>query len=797
MKMLRFISFFIRLVKVILATCGFNLLVIGIIIVLLTFFDQGAPLLVDLLTSPGNVLLFWVIIIGTALAYGHYPVYSFKWKKTRHIFRQSDGIGKTKWKLNSPQLWGVGIITYSDPYLPDAVSGDPLQIKLDKAFHAFRGLLGLAFILAIFYCLVYSYQTFIGSENTSEWFSGVLILLFISYFYPGRISESWIIRIIWITFLLFTVLATFNLYLSFSASSWNAGIFWTFNGALALFSLLYIFFKNHRSRLHQNQFIFASHVNYLMLVAGCGVIAFVTIVMSQFYPAHFNPIVILLAYFNVIYGIYVNTLKHRLYYFSQARINATPDKVRFPNTSLFFRLIAPLFLMVLGLWIIIAGICGNNLHQLPLVPDRSPLTLHEFLSNFNDRINQEDSKLHDTLYFIASYGGGLKANAWNLMVMDTLDKLGILESTVAISGVSGGNLGQFLYGGLNRTNQKIYGKNKKIQKISTHNFLSRDLAWLLGWDFVRELDIFSKKFKPDRALKSLQVYQDKLGDTQLTGQGMRSYWKSIYENKGHYPVLISNSAGVNNRRDISCSVQFPEQGTTFEKTFPGAVNLLEYKDHPTYSLSYLGAASTSNRFPFLSPAAKIPEKGHYVDGGYFENSGMFSLLNFYEALEKDSSWANIFQGRTIVFLQIANHKSTYIRQMVPDSLIQINKMAEVGEILQVLETKASTEFLPYYFEQKIRWVDSLHIEKINIPYKFTIADIKKQFHARSLKPGAEDKIQLIIRKNDQYIDSLYKEAGYSHWEAIEPATARLLSLPAVNYMKMAIAHDQRIDVRYR
>lgn len=469
-------------------------------------------------------------------------------------------------------------------------------------------MLGLAFILAIFYCLVFSYQAFIGSENTSEWFSGVLIILIVSYFYPGRIGESWIMRVIWITFLLFMAMAALNLYLSFSASTWNAGVFWTFSVSLALLALLYIFFKNHRSRLHQNQFLFASHVNYLIFIAGCGMIAFMTIIVSQFYPAIFNPIIILLAYFNVVYGIYVNTLKHRLYYFYQAWTTDNLSGARFPNTSLFFRLIASLFLMVLGLWIIIAGICGNNLHQLPLVPDPTSLTLHEFQTNFSDRINHDDPSHHDTLYFIASYGGGLKANAWNLMVMDTLDKLGILESTVAISGVSGGNIGQFLYGGLDRTNQKIDGKNKKIQKISTHNFLSRDIAWLLGWDFIRELDIFSKKFKPDRALKSLQVYQDKVGDTLLTGQGMRSYWKSIYENKGHYPVLISNSSGINNRRGISCSVQFTEQGITFEKTFPGAVNLLEFKDRPTYSLSYLGAASTSNRFPFLSRQPKFPKK---------------------------------------------------------------------------------------------------------------------------------------------------------------------------------------------
>src|SRR4029077_5728919 len=33
------------------------------------------------------------------------------------------------------------------------------------------------------------------------------------------------------------------------------------------------------------------------------------------------------------------------------------------------------------------------------------------------------------------------------------------------------------------------------------------------------------------------------------------------------------------------------------------------------------AAMVSARFPYLTPAARLGQVGHYVDGGYFENSG--------------------------------------------------------------------------------------------------------------------------------------------------------------------------------
>jgi hypothetical protein len=63
----------------------------------------------------------------------------------------------------------------------------------------------------------------------------------------------------------------------------------------------------------------------------------------------------------------------------------------------------------------------------------------------------------DTVFFISSHGGGLKANAWTLLVLNELQKKSegrLMSQTVAMSGASEGSLGLALYGNIysNSTN---------------------------------------------------------------------------------------------------------------------------------------------------------------------------------------------------------------------------------------------------------------------------------------------------------------------------------------------------------
>src|SRR5262249_20137198 len=56
---------------------------------------------------------------------------------------------------------------------------------------------------------------------------------------------------------------------------------------------------------------------------------------------------------------------------------------------------------------------------------------------------------------------------------------------------------------------------------------------------------------------------------------------------------------------------------------PTLVPMQKRMRHDSVPLST--AAMLSARFPYLTPAAKLGKTGHYVDGGYFENSGTWLL----------------------------------------------------------------------------------------------------------------------------------------------------------------------------
>jgi hypothetical protein len=65
------------------------------------------------------------------------------------------------------------------------------------------------------------------------------------------------------------------------------------------------------------------------------------------------------------------------------------------------------------------------------------------------------------------------------------------------------------------------------------------------------------------------------------------------------------------------------------------------------NLALSTAAVLSSRFPYVSPAGKVFDR-YYVDGGYFDNSGAGSVLEFIQELNRfmeDSAHAGIMKFR--------------------------------------------------------------------------------------------------------------------------------------------------------
>jgi len=286
---------------------------------------------------------------------------------------------------------------------------------------------------------------------------------------------------------------------------------------------------------------------------------------------------------------------------------------------------------------VLADRFGNGLHRLEVaqVETSSIVSEQEFIDYLNTQL------VHDTLsqsaakplYFISAYGGGLKANYWNLLLLEKLNektKTNVIENTLALSGVSGGAVGQALF--LALCHQDLTPKQRRaaISTIGRTDFVSMDISYTCGFDLLREFALGKKNFKhPDRAGRAMKQYGNTIGLPTFTQESYSSFWGARYReatSKGDlFPVLLSNSTGINKKRGIACSIDLDN----FNRIFPNGDDILSGQQtdlEPTYS----AAVSCSNRFPFLSPAAHVEGVGHFLDGGYFENSGVLTLKNFYD-----------------------------------------------------------------------------------------------------------------------------------------------------------------------
>jgi hypothetical protein len=377
---------------------------------------------------------------------------------------------------------------------------------------------------------------------------------------------------------------------------------------------------------------YKNHVRFVQLMGRIGWFGIFIFILSQIWVTAISPIVIILSLLYSLYGIIVHPIKHKMFYLYKSKTNVNGEKQTLASKVFIF--ITPVAFFTFIIISVFASIKGNNLHQLNTEKEYyepNKIISQEVFENALVNKIREKANTDSTVYFIASYGGGLMANSWNNLVLDSLQKRGILDYTVAMSGVSGGAMGQGLYSAIYKNRFKyasdsLYKNHKTaIDTMIKSNFLSLDLAWMFGWDFIREWVPSKRKFERNRARKSMEMYANLIKDSSIYKKTFKNYWAELFIENEYYPALIVNSTSSHSTRGIA----FPVALDNFEQAFPNADDILS-NDSEDSSLTYADALSTTNRFPFLSPAAKVEKHGHYVVGGYFENSGMLSLMNYYK-----------------------------------------------------------------------------------------------------------------------------------------------------------------------
>ncbi len=512
----------------------------------------------------------------------------------------------------------------------------------------------------------------------------------------------------------------------------------------------------------------------------------------------FNAVLIILSALFLYYGILVVLTKNYIYYKHSQEKHAKRNSQKFVNFALG---LITVMLVAYGF----TRTFNNNLFTLTPV-ERAPkveLSLEEYVKKL--------SKTR-TRYYIGCYGGGMKSNAWTMTVLHELYKRDkeLFQKAVCISGASGGTMGLANMSAIIRENPRDTIWKDLITAVSTENILSLDLAHALG------RDLFNYMFVPglfglnlsgeDRSSKAMDRYAAITNnDLDVAGRTpYREYWRGLYDSLGNYPVLISNTTNVRGNQGMSVSVR-AEDSIALSLLYHGADNILEIVPDPRKfqqkkTLTYYDAVSTSNRFPIISPAAKIENKGHFNDGGIYENSGLLSAYKMFRAvnhLERTTCMDDLQQRN--VFVSIVNDKEQYIKYILRKALCsptEINYHTELGSIVSSV---ASTEMMPLFIKEELRKLsekyEQVEFETIYLPHRFTVADVKATIGKELVCLGCEKEVDTylydLVRENNKEIETMIaQECKYGEKPIVEPPMSRVMAAPAYEFMIKMLKHEK-------
>ena len=263
---------------------------------------------------------------------------------------------------------------------------------------------------------------------------------------------------------------------------------------------------------------------------------------------------------------------------------------------------------------------------------------------------------------VAAAGGGLRAAYWAATTLAAIqDAAPSFSSHVfAASGVSGGSLGITLFTALSRDADAVAAtlpcardpgtERLASQTFGVHSacvryflrddFLSPTLAKMLAPDVAQWFIPFPvTRLDRSKALEgSWEASYSAMSGQRTFAEGIARFGLDTARNR--IPALFLNSTHVETgRRYIASTLGGADTlsggGAPATGGMLDAPDVLKILDA---DVPLSAAVHNSARFTYVSPAGRLDrndgiEYGHVVDGGYFENSGLATLLEVFNAVQ--------------------------------------------------------------------------------------------------------------------------------------------------------------------
>lgn len=330
----------------------------------------------------------------------------------------------------------------------------------------------------------------------------------------------------------------------------------------------------------------------------------------------------------------------------------------------------------------------------------------DFKKAIEKRLEYQEEEKEKTLVVVCASGGGIQAAGWIVQVLTGLqDMLGnsFTKSIGFISSVSGGSVGTMYY--LDRFADKGYPESKEFENIfksATEDSLDA-VGWGLAYpDLWRIIGLpFLAPKMCDRGKVIETDWQGELKNPN-SKQFLSTWGEQILN--GKIPIPIFNATLVEDgRRFLISPMTFGQSSINKSVDF----NTL----YAGYDIDVVTAARLSATFSYVSPISRYVGENpqgnyHIADGGYFDNSGMVTMVEWLNEWLDPQKGLNI---KRVLLLQInAFPESTPSKSKIEGGWFQ----AIIGPLLTLFSVRDTTQLSRVSTEVELlqkRWANQVKI----------------------------------------------------------------------------------------
>lgn len=258
--------------------------------------------------------------------------------------------------------------------------------------------------------------------------------------------------------------------------------------------------------------------------------------------------------------------------------------------------------------------------------------------------NNPDKKFD--VYIVLSDGGASRAGQWSSSVLCDLQDKSVAadpqntfkDHLLCLAGASGGTIGNTAFYSLLKANEEhpVQDFRKHSDSFFRKDFLTFTLGRMLGPDIFQYIIPFCFDNRADALERGFSESPAEGDVSQKIDTLIPHFYNrplsKVYDYSGSLPLLFINVTQVDNSYPgvISPIIPKREKQKWYRTDVLELVDSLKKKDAKT-DIRYSTAAALSSRFPFVSPAGKIHDR-YFVDGGYYDNSGAGTTLEFLQQL---------------------------------------------------------------------------------------------------------------------------------------------------------------------